>query len=474
MADVAQLGRAFKQIHPEYADVADEALGRAVKTKYPGSYDDVQDPQKAQLAKNDRMIQSMEPQQDQGFLPTLWNGVKSLPSSAMEFLSGHPMQSMYNAAGEQAGATKEALGRNDYSSAIGHTLGGVLAPLGGAQAVQAGEEIGGGQPQQGAAHALEVLAPYTAHGISELPLQSPVTKGPGKFVKPWSPSSVLNMVLPPKLKALINAVGGENELKPAGTLRRLQFRSPLDLGEKGLPPIWEGQEPMGTPATPDLTPIQNTSGVLPSGRVPGSGTPKPPRAPNTQPPIWDGLDLRGRPNLPDATSIPNVSGVLPSGRVPGSGVSKPPPMPSIHTPVWAGQDLRIKPETLDLTPIAPAPGPYPIRRPPEPVVAQPTTSPVQPKSPIPPVGEAMSQNTVMSGPEAHRYAHAQAQAAELPGSPSGSRAGAHTALTAIAKAKYGKNAWHELAPTQMQEIGDWLLDINMQKARAAGNVPPVK
>ena len=100
------------------------------------------------------------------------------------------------------------------------------------------------------------------------------------------------------------------------------------------------------------------------------------------------------------------------------------------------------------------------------VVQAPTTE-------VPPVGGTPApKETGMTAAEAHKYAHAQATEAELPGSPAGTSKGAHAELTRMAKMKpYGKSSWHELSSEQMEEIGDKLFE---QNRRRAASIPPVK
>lgn len=101
-----------------------------------------------------------------------------------------------------------------------------------------------------------------------------------------------------------------------------------------------------------------------------------------------------------------------------------------------------------------------------------------PQQTIPPVGGGVptpaggpaETMAPMNAAEAHRYAHAQATEAALPGSPAGVSKGAHDYLTGQAKVKYGVKSWHELSPAQMQSIGDELLETNRAKAA----IPPVK
>jgi hypothetical protein len=431
--------------------------------------------QSAQLAKNDRIIQGMEPLKDQGLLPTLWNDIKALPSRTMDFLSGHPMHDMYNASGEQADAAKEALRRNDYSSAIGHTLAGVL-PVVGPSASQAGEELGGGQPGQGAAHTIEMLAPMVTHGVAELPWQNPIVRERVPVTSPASGFNPLNLVAPTKWKigkAIYDALSGD--ANPTPNIRtKTSLRSPLNFSESPeFIPF--GAKPLMPPVASDvqtrlhaIQPIDPSAvNITPSAAL--NTNTLPPR-----PPIWD--------MYPDTVRPPTPPEFVPFG-------SKPilPALPEsteVVKPVRAPRARGVKIDTNKLPKSPPLYDMFPETvKPPTQAAAQPATSPVQPQgpiqipapvTPIPPVVEDM-QNPIMGYAEAHRYAHAQAQAAELPGSPAGTRAGGHEALTAIAKAKYGKNAWHELAPAQMQEIGDWLLDINMQRAQKAGQgIPPVK
>ena len=133
-----------------------------------------------------------------------------------------------------------------------------------------------------------------------------------------------------------------------------------------------------------------------------------------------------------------------------------PPAPSTRTPLWQGMPPAAPASQSPIEPIVP------------PVGA--TRNPYAPKSETVPVMERPDMKP-MNAAEAHRYAHAQATEAELPGSPAGTSKGAHDWLSTQAKVKYGVKSWHELTPTQMQTIGDDLLDANRAKATS---IPPVK
>lgn len=106
---------------------------------------------------------------DEGFFPTLKKDVKEIPGMIGNAIS-HPGDTAEALGGAQHEQFQK--GREDFSkpgignkiSGVGHTMAGAL-PLVGPMAAQAGEELGGGQPGQGAAHALEALGPSALHEI---------------------------------------------------------------------------------------------------------------------------------------------------------------------------------------------------------------------------------------------------------------------------------------------------------------------
>lgn len=95
--------------------------------------------------------------------PTFWSVMggflRNAPTQFMEFASGHPVQSMWESAGDKAERTKEAIANKDYSTAFGTALSAMI-PGSGDEAVVAGEEFGSGNTGAGAAHSLIALAPF--------------------------------------------------------------------------------------------------------------------------------------------------------------------------------------------------------------------------------------------------------------------------------------------------------------------------
>lgn len=250
-----------------------------------------------QFQKNQQMINAREQAPDAGFFSTLGSDISNAPSKFMDWATGHPIDSAVQgirdatvARQAQRPMAADAFKQGDYLGAAGHGLASVM-PFVGPAAAGIGEEIGGGQPGQGAAHAAELLAPFGAGKAADLAqdmpaLRSPITVGPGRFVKP-SPGilpPVLEHMLPTPLKVASRMLRGTpGEAQPAGVLRRLEVRSPLVPEERS--PIWAG-----SPESPAATSL-DVSGIptpLPSGRVPGTGEPAPPVTlpPSTRQPIW--------------------------------------------------------------------------------------------------------------------------------------------------------------------------------------------
>jgi hypothetical protein len=226
-------------------------------------------------------------------------------------------------------------------------------------------------------------------------------------------------------------------------------------------PAWSSLEmvPQGVPGF-QSTPQE----FLPSGRTVGplqTASPQvvPPPVSPLRTPVWNNIQVSTPESLPD---INPIQGQLPSGRTVGpiqaSPQAAPPAVSPLRTPVWNNVSVPTPESLPDVNPIQ---SQLPSGR----VPGQPQAVP-----PVQGVSEVPKNIEPLSAPQAHKYAHAQATEAELPGSPAGTSKGAHSALTDMARRLYGKNSWHELSAQQMEEIGDRLNGINRG---AASRINPV-
>ena len=197
------------------------------------------------------------------------------------------------------------------------------------------------------------------------------------------------------------------------------------------PPLWEGMPEVSSPPLGQIEPIEPPAGY--TRRTPATPAIPPKARPQFTAPPADIAPGPAAPQPPfpwsprQGLSIPPVASSIPDADL---GITTP-QAPTIQAP--AGSPKLVVPPPEDMKP--------------------------------------------MDVKEAHRYAHAQATEAELPGSPSGTSRGAHDWLSQQAKAKYGVKNWHELSAAQMQDIGSELLEQNRAQAKAARmgtTIPPVK
>lgn len=99
--------------------------------------------------------------QDQGFFKTLGLDLASLPGSLYQAVR-HPQQTAAALEGAQDAQRDLAVSefkKGNYGQAAARGAAALL-PVVGPLAAQSGEEMGGGQPRQGAAHATEALSPF--------------------------------------------------------------------------------------------------------------------------------------------------------------------------------------------------------------------------------------------------------------------------------------------------------------------------
>ncbi len=102
-----------------------------------------------------------QPAPDQGFWSTVGHDIMSIPGGLLH-AAMNPGEALVNATQARLALrpkAAQALKEGNLSGATGYGLASVM-PFVGPMAAQAGEELGGGQPGQGAAHATELLAPF--------------------------------------------------------------------------------------------------------------------------------------------------------------------------------------------------------------------------------------------------------------------------------------------------------------------------
>ncbi len=120
-----------------------------------------------------------QPAPDQGFWSTIGHDIMSIPGG-IAHAAMNPGEALANATQARLALRPkavQALNEGNLSGAAGYGLASVM-PFVGPMAAQAGEELGGGQPGQGTAHAAELLAPFALR-IPEIrdSIASPETRG---------------------------------------------------------------------------------------------------------------------------------------------------------------------------------------------------------------------------------------------------------------------------------------------------------
>lgn len=154
---VADLGRAVRAKYPgQYDDLNDQQLGVAVKQKYAGQYDDF----------GDLPAQTPDPQSNWSHFFSQLNPVPQI-KAAWEGLTAHPLATLASTAVpggpvavaaaplvknlidahiDQAKKAKAAFDQGNYLEALGH-VGGAALPVVGPMAAHIGELAGGSEPQ---------------------------------------------------------------------------------------------------------------------------------------------------------------------------------------------------------------------------------------------------------------------------------------------------------------------------------------
>ncbi len=121
---------------------------------------------------------------DAGFWSTIGSDIAALPGGIYN-AARHPLDTLANATDARLALrpkAAQAMKEGHPIQAAGYGLASMM-PFVGPAAAQAGEELGGGQPGQGAAHAVEALAPSAIKGVSEIPQVRAGVRAVGKVVK---------------------------------------------------------------------------------------------------------------------------------------------------------------------------------------------------------------------------------------------------------------------------------------------------
>lgn len=132
-------------------------------------------------------------------------------------------------------------------------------------------------------------------------------------------------------------------------------KAPPAAVQRGAP-LWSGVPATAPAPTPEFASVPST---LPSGRIPGTGTPPAAPAVTVTPqraPIWAGMPAAESAPLPGVSPIPSP---LPSGRIPGTGVAAGPA--PVVPPV--GVNVPLRPPLRPATAPAPTPLPTPTSAP---------------------------------------------------------------------------------------------------------------
>lgn len=271
---------------------------------------------------------------DAGFLKTLGTDLKSLPGALYEAVR-HPLDTrdaIEAAAGQQRDEAVKAAKEGRYPEMVGHGVASLM-PVIGPAAAQAGQELGGGQPGQGAAHALELLAPFGAKpAFDALPdeVTRPVrvgAKAVKKFAQGPNPGfeggpAAAGSRLGRLHQRLDQAYAAADRQTPNSALAaKNATRSPGRV------------DPQAQPAS-SSEPIKPPTGYVRRSPAPAA---KPPRAPAAR--------IEPTPQVkPSGEPIKPPGGKLPSGRTPGgiqnqtaSPVSAPKPSPQLVQDVATGQ-----------------------------------------------------------------------------------------------------------------------------------------
>ena len=373
MASVADLGKMVKAKYPgQYDDLGDADLGSKVKAKFSGSYDDFSDAAdptfKGNPARNIRQKNmgrpaqapeptTISPEDIPGMSPAsmVGRGLVQAGQGAQEVGKGQYARGasdMIRGAGQYAApftlptalatapvTTAAGLAGGAIGSGVGQAAAGAMgatpdqASLAGDLSGIAGGALGAGAVQR--------ASPY-AQKLMEMMKNNPKLQGQAMDLIPGHSygKKVINIS-----RGLADAMGGPGipsapPQTPPAPLRpapQAELNTPHPLAPTGMRPAPQGEPP-----------------PLPA---PSSPPPPSPVAPRT--PAWQGIQAQ-MPTAPaDATPIP---GQLPSGRIPGPAPLPPPPSAppgAGRVPAWKQIQAQMPPTPPNATPI---PGQLPSGR----------------------------------------------------------------------------------------------------------------
>lgn len=238
-----------------------------------------------------------------------------------------------------------SLAANPVGTVVGGAAGGLTQNL----LEKFGEMLG--YPGAGRL-AGDVAGAYAGGKASELPWRSPVTFGEPRI--PVLPD-VIEKYSPPGKPAVHPSLKEALMYEAARRATGMHLQSPIAPEVTPRVPEWATHP---APQAVPLPAIEPIPGSLPSGRVPGTGTPPPQQPGPVRLPGWAQAGMPAPPpaELPQVQPIP---GQLPSGRVPGSGIPTPTPAPNVRVPEWI---LHPEPQAIPLPSFEPIPGPLPSGR----------------------------------------------------------------------------------------------------------------
>ncbi|HKS75093.1 MAG TPA: hypothetical protein VJQ82_17935 [Terriglobales bacterium] len=311
--------------------------------------------------------------QDQGFFKTLGLDLASLPGSLYQAVR-HPQQTAAALEGAQDAQRDLAVSefkKGNYGQAAARGAAALL-PVVGPLAAQAGEELGGGQPRQGAAHATEALLPFALKGAFDAAPDSvkrPVTVA-GKTVQ--------NAVKGPNPRFEGGAAAADGRIaRITARLKQAYAQAERETPDPGLKAKNAARNPArvetSPQAQPDASPIKPPEGYVRKSPPPTTKTrpvaarvePSPQETQNLEPIAPPEGYVRRAPlpspnpartparvdvsprEIPSAEPIKPQEGKLPSGRKPGGmqnqapNSPKPPEASVQNVPVPAPQGRAI-------------------------------------------------------------------------------------------------------------------------------------
>lgn len=297
---------------------------------------------------------------------------------------------------------------------------------------QIGAEALGSEPgyAQAGSDILGALGGGLVHGLSGPGTRAALTKGVGTAIR-----KIPGISLP---LDMLDAYRSASATEPQGTPDFGPWRPPNPASMPPRAPIVEAAYGPGRAPSPvPLPPRAPMPDVLYGpGRAPNPA-PMPPRAPIQ--PIE--APQFGPGKVPNPVPVPPAAPPRPMGFDPRAA-----PNPAVMPP---RAPVQLQPEPL----FGPGKAPNPARMPPRAPTAEPgvPTPKTQPTPEIKPV-----QPTEDDWQDTNRALHAMAQEKELPGSPAGSRKGAHDYVKSLAKSLYNVNSTADLDVSQMKNIQEMI------------------